>query len=1740
MIYDSFYVGVKEWLVQNAMESYAAALNSMGVADLSALSKLEASDMASLGLAKGKEKKRVLACISKLKEQLASPTVTLAAESLTPDVNKRSSDPQGPPRSKSRKHVAVSAPVDPMTTSMEAGESTESSVSEVAPKRATSPEDAPAARHGQSSRQATAYPSPSVTLAKSEASQSEAGHVGSQPSPGDAHDEKLMPSAPHLFHTDDGSRLDSTKEYGRSEEDTEIRSSNSVDRDHRHSIINEPEPESAAPASRSKKSKRSLHAASAATSAVDAAQATSGTTSTNPTTTTATAATGATTTTSSTTTNKEAPATNGSNALPTSSPSPAPSNGTTASGTASTATSGTVAPSQGSRTGSKTFTTHSGGEKDKQPTNSSPAPNDTPASAASTSTAPSGLPSSSSSSHLASPSGTSSRHLEGQLQVKKGGFFRRTKKWEPRWCTFEGRVFEAFKTKDDKVPVFHVDITKAIVVGSNDRNLKVLELTAHGKKSYWTSPNIDAWIKVMRSMSITSLNAKRRTADYTGFPEAEAAARAQLSSGIGLGIDSSGEVYQSLDVATEEEDRGADPEDLLDMNIPVSIQGPETTGARRGHRNKTRKPRKTVVADGKDSPNSDFQSSPSPPPAPTSGSHARGPASPLSSSADHILAKDSPRLDDSPTTSSGDSAENGHTHLGPSISSPATPVPNMAASAASNDGLAPPPQKASKKRSSEALPVTIAVVEDPKSSTSKGRRHHDRPNPPKKTSSVGNLSTAKLHDDIFTPATTQNHHATQRRGTGASSSRTVFAKKGRPYFSEYAPKDAVVRYATLLKARRRAATASPASTASTNSTAPPHSPRGSAGAKDAPTLIASLNSSANISTYSFMDEESEFEDPYYDDEILQDPATGSAESSASNGFASPAELREIQASSVPNLPIHMKRPQLAATFQVVVPRSSSDKSRWAVRFCTFNGHWLRAYSNANDAKANAKTSGLVSSFDILHCKVTPIYISRVMCLDIHDEDSGRREFWRGIEVSIWLPHLERYAGRGYDPILGGLLVRQCHRDESQWVARYCTFNGHQFQSYRYQGDSHPIWTSHTRHLSTRPVKQGGGVELMELVLDGGAQSLWWEPPTNLVSGVVKPLPSVKRFNLTVGSGAATTSGGDTPTLASVLRAAPLDVPENRRIESIARDDFAGREDDEDEVKTLKTRMTDWIHVIREAHEIAVGDSERYIPDEWEPDSDEEEVKGTKKSSKSSTGGAGTAEVAMKGVLEYKVAKKSWEPRFVEIVGRYLHVSKKKHDKKPELTLKLNKCRSALKRGSDAGKYTDTLELTNDERTYVFRGKSIVHWNDAMVSFGAGQNPSGAVMSLPLNLGTIDPIELSAAESRSESAITSGRWGALEGSETEQDLGRSEDPARREEPTPPTRRASSATFVVKEVQVPNIPLHVPVLGTIPADDSLEASEHGSTDVTNEGADSSTSKKSTHRDDGTGSYAATTTSVDIGEDTARGGGGGSGEGDGHVTALSQSGLSTALSASHLKDSPTAVTTDDSSSGQARPRRTASVSKTGNYKSPEAALESVKLNSVDPMAHPTSYYSDADDNQFAPTTENMPKPAWTGSIARYRQEADNWVGRYIILRPGVDILVYLSKPSSIDSVPPLSTIDVANLQSVVLSTIPRPSDASFPVIELTDGKGKKHVWYTSEASSLTALIEASRARTGPKKRASKRQIAPTSPGTSKRAHKPHTFSNMSGSSGALEVPGKHAPAAEAVKEKPAKTPKVTDAKP
>lgn len=2028
------YLGLKEWLVLNSMEGYTAALNSMGVADLAGLSLLEASDMASLGLTKGKERKRVLACLAKLREQLAP-----GADSSQSDTIQQTPEPQSPPRSRSKRYVANAPAVDPTTTSMEAGESTESEVVEKKGKR----EDSTPTRHA--ARPSSINPSAAVTLAKSEASVSEIGPSNASTLGGDELNEKVVPSAPHLFHTDETSRLDGTKEYGRSEEDTEIRSSNSVDRDHRHLIVNEPEPSDSAlggganggGGSRNKRSKRTLHATvSEGGFAIGGGAQTGAHSQSGP----------------------SAPGTAAaaSNAQNLSSSlanlGTIPYNTTAASST--NASTGTNV-----RSGSKSYSSLPTGPSEKPSSSSAPSGNNetnttsgAPSSTAMGSNGASGVaPAAASSSlHAVSPSiseSSPSKHLEGQLQVKKGGFFRLTKKWEPRWCTFEGRIFQAFKSKDDKVPVFHVDITKAIVVGSNERNLKVLELTAHGKRSYWTGPTIDAWIKVMRSMSVTSLNAKRRTADYTGFPDAKAASATagehgkanspqpqQLSSGIGLGIDSSGEVYQSLDVATEEEDRASEL-DELDLQVPVSISRNDrlSIGSRRAGsgRSKTRKPRKTVTVgvNSGNEPNTDDTNG-------AKGTNAENSAANASSSAistaapgatedqSNTTANASNNASASPSYSASVTPEPTNTKEGKDSAEPISAAASLNSAASSSALPSPSPvhlgsassasittagganssqnilsgstgalgtgsgtntaentpviSKTRSKRHSGAFGGstaeesskfssannasaaagtasstsnvgstsavnnsnaantgatggTNATNANSSSTTKSNRRHHERPAPPKKTSSVGNLKpSSKLHDDIFEPSSRHYHHATHRRGM-ASQSRTVsFSKAGRAVFNDAGCKDAVVRYATLLKARRRAITShalSPSAaanasasnpslsantgTANISSTAsstanPPHSPRGTSGGASSSTAsippssaLSSTASSHTLSTYSFMDEESEFEDPYYEDDNLQVPQASAAGASGTSVtsdpmhkgiIASPAEMREIQGAGG-NFPVHMKRPRLSASFQVVVPRSTSDKPRWAVRYCTFDGMWLRAYANANDAKlSSGNASSAVSSFDISHIKVTPIYISRVMCLDIHDEDMGRREFWRGVEVSVWLPHLERYAGRSYDPILGGLLVRQCHRDETQWVARYCTFNGHQFQSFRYQGDLHPIWTAHIRHLSPRSVKQSGsGDLLMELLLDGGAQSLWWEPAPALVAGVVKPLSSVKKFNFTVGS-AATTSGGDTPTLASVLRgtsAAPLEVPENRRTTShrgfgaVNRriDESAGREDDEDEVEALQQpRLGDWIHVVREAHEIAVGDSERYIADEWEPDSDDEDLTNastmsaaslTKRNSKIAPSGLMGAlaasdfvnSVSMKGVLNYKLGNKSWEPRFVEVIGRYVHISKKKHDKKPEIQMKLTKSsKCAIKKSNDA-KYPETLELHVEDALHVFKGKSIAQWHDtinnAISALATGSTSSHLIRELgstPLSLAAIDPNELSAAESRSESAITSGRWGAHEESETDQDLNRSEDATRRDaEEMLPRSNSTSTTLTTQKES-----LH----GTLGLAGSHHSSAHGShhhaghhshhghhnrdhqtsnnnishhniasgggggggggasaahLDSLETHLDSSESRSSQHhhgRDrhhhnsnggsgggDASASHAAEEASEnfspphattimmmmsppkDGAKDSSKrkdssiamlnlgmalGSRGGSGDNTGGAED-SHSALSSALSASHLtkdghlsssssssssrRSNPIADTRDDEtddSSYAPTPRketttgRKTSISRNGNRKTPEAAIESVKnSSSVDTMAQPASYYSDADDNQFAASTEGMPKPAWTGPIARYRKDAGDWSGRYVILRPGVDILVYLSKPTSIESVPPLATIDLANLASVTLSSVPNGNSSSaaassfehsltLPVVEITVSKGKKHIWFTPEASSLASLIDSSRAKpSSQKKRGSKKSVAPSSPaspGPAKRLHKPHNFSNMSGSSPALEIPGKNAPAQDS-KESP-----------
>lgn len=1581
--------------MQQSMEGYASGLAAMSVTDLTLLSKLEASDLVSLGITKGKEKRRVLACISKLKEQLPGQTTSQTSETAAADPSRKHSDLQEPPRTKSRKHVVLATPSEPSTSSIAAGESTESEANDMKPSRASLNETPSVSRHA--GRSAPLVASPSLPLAKSEESASEPDPLPVPSTPTDVRDDKAPLSAPHLFHTDDASTLDGNKEYGRSEEDTEIRSSNSVDREHRRHEIGEPEPSDPHATRSSKKSKRSLYA-TAASAASQPTNPNSDTKSDNSTQTPPVAA-----------SSSSAPVNSPANAALSSSPIITAPNG---------ASTGTGAP-----TGTNAAGTSNGLSSGSKATSSKGSNTEVATPAASTST-------------------SDSKALEGQLQVKKGGFFRLTKKWEPRWCTFEGRVFQAYKNKDDKVPVMHIDITKAIVTGSNDRNLKVLELIAQGKRSHWTGPNISTWIKAMRSMSIISLNAKRRTADYGDMrdfeppviPASGGDAASRIAGRNAVDFDSSGEVYQSLDVATEEEDRPFGDE----ITSASPSDHNHSSDGRRGARGK-RKPRKTVT-DEHGNPSTSFrvdsaipsssQAASSTPQGAVNPSEAVITTSPTPTSSKsksksatnfhvHAASTDSTSFATSlssatiaaATAKEGGNGESGAAngnsspgHSGapgaPSPTSSPTLNTESASQLSGEGGIGASTAQRSpsrSKRSSITLPPSSAAEEPPKPSNTplpsnsrqQGRAHHrhgeNRPLVPKKTSSVGNFKTSKLSDELFHPGSPY-YHGGGGGGSGAGGHHTkaAFSRQSRVLFDDAPCKEAIARYASQLKSKRH----SPR-----NGHATPVSPRS--------------GNSGPSSSYSLQDEESEFEDPYYDDDNLVVP--------------SEAVKDAVEGAGSANFPVHFKRPLLQAAFQVVAPRPTSDhKPHWLQRYCTFDGLVLREYANASDAKNGASLCG---SFDILHSKVTPIYISRVMCLEIYEEESGKREFWRGIEVSNWLPHLERFAGRGYDPILGGLLVRQCHHDESQWIARYCTFNGHQFQSFRNQGDLVPIWSSHIRHLSARSIKQGGGVELMELMLDGGAQSLWWSPPKPLISHLVRPLPALKHVNFTTGS-VATTSGGDTPTLASVLRAtAPLEVPENRSV----RDSVNGREDDEDEWRTLKERVSDWISIIREAHEICIGDSERYIADEWDLESDDEDptTNVTRKAAKGSFSGVSAHEMqSLKGVLSYKVAKKNWEPRYVELAGRYLHLYKKKHDKKAEHSIKVTKCKTALKRSNDA-KHPETLEITLDDHTHVFRGKSLLQWHEALLSVSGnihtstthGLATTHGINNGLLNLNAVDPNELSAAESRSESVLTSSRRGAREESEEgfQDDGSRSEDLRRDPEEQPRTasvplsllagRRDTTAKSTAGSTPGANsdtklggsdlasTAASVPPIAVLATGSNL----HSIPSVAQEGTQSSAETTRPK-------FAMTTTTFSLG-----------------------------LSNSLLNHSATDMTTDDSSSGPLPSPTPVPAKGSKFFRTPIAAIDSVKSIGFDElMHHPTSYYSDADDNQFAPTVENLPKPAWTGPIARYRTKHQNWVGRYIVVRPTIDILVYLSKPASIEAVPPLATIPLANVTSATLNSI------------------------------------------------------------------------------------------------------------
>ena len=1246
--------------------------------------------------------------------------------------------------------------------------------------------------------------------------------------------------------------------------------------------------------------------------------------------------------------------------------------------------------------------------------------------------------------------------------MKKGGFFRISKKWEPRWCTFGGRIFQAFKNKDDKVPLLQIDITKAIVTGSNERNLQVLELIAQGKRSYWTSPSIEAWIRAMHTVSINSLNSKRRT-DYGGAPELN---RPLPHPPPSADIDSSGEAYQSLDVATEEEDR-------VEQHVPSS----SGHGNRHAARAKVRKNRKRMSGEDSNAAPEETLSPLSPSSAPYAHpSHVTEAAS--------TLQRDTATNPEAKVSSSASSAvlPPGLPPTAPhSSSSTSTGVPGLSLANTSSligpNSPAPPKSPSRSKPPNTTVTTSFLVPVIPSDSIAKpshGRSHRriDRPQP-KKVSSVGNLKASALHDELFSTGVSHRHR------THYHLKGIIPPKKGRSVFDDTPCKEAIARYASIKKSRH-------------SSTHVPHRPPQSPRAAT-PTPS---NASATFSA-SHLELDSEFEDPYYDNDDLIIPPTTS----------------ELDIPEDPtDFPPHLKLPSIQASFQVVNSKTTSDhKSRWTTRYCTFDGIWLRSFANANDAKwssSSSSSSATCSTFDISHTKVTPIYISRIMCLDIHDEDSGRREFWRGSEIPHWLPHLERFAGRGYDPMLGGLMVRQCHRDESQWVARYCTFNGHQFQSFRHQSDTHPIWSCHIRHLSTRSTKQASGVELMELLLDGGTESIWWTPPANLISGIVRPLPVVKRFNFTVGS--AATSGGDTPTLASVLRGtAPLEVPEENRYRdtSSARDSVVGREDDEDEMRTLKTRISDWINVIREAHEISVGDSERYIADEWELDSDGEQD-GQMPPPKRSAFGATTSANAMKGVLNYRLGKKAWEPRFVELVGRSLYVFKKKHDKKPEFAIKVTKCKPSLKKDSN-GKHADTLEIIFDDFTHVFRGKSLSQWNEAIVSLGTIATSShtvGAGATDGINpvstIVTNDPTELSAAESHSESVITSNKWGAHEESETDLQDGvdsRSEDVRRdpEEQPKHPVQHHHLAFLPHrKDSDGKRIKRKSSRL------DEPGSPESQSAPLPRNASGAPTAASSANPTQLTGAIYSQAVELEAAPE--------------HVTnpvdnSVAASSILSLASNSLLNQSAADITTEESSSNSTGANKaTSSPRGPFKFRTPSAALDSVKSHASEALHQPLTDCSDADDNQFAPTVENMPKPAWTGPIARYRPEQKDWVGRYIILRPGTDILVYLAKPLSIESVPPLTTIDLTHITSVLLTSVD-----SYPSLELTDPHGKKHVWYASDVGALVELIESSCPTLKAKKRSSKKLLSPIAASPSKRSTP--KINNTSGSSPTLDIPSR-----------------------
>lgn len=178
--------------------------------------------------------------------------------------------------------------------------------------------------------------------------------------------------------------------------------------------------------------------------------------------------------------------------------------------------------------------------------------------------------------------------------------------------------------------------------------------------------------------------------------------------------------------------------------------------------------------------------------------------------------------------------------------------------------------------------------------------------------------------------------------------------------------------------------------------------------------------------------------------------------------------------------------QLEEIFYVVTIKSNSDeKPKWCRRFCVFDGSTIVKTFDQRDRK-NPNASP-ISIFDLSIGTVNSLFLSNSLCLELTGGD--KKEIWKGSNIHLWIPPLEKVAGKNLPSIMDGVLVRRKWRPGGQWVARYCSYNGYQFQIYRRKGDKLPLKTYPSRYCSARRVSPYDNI--FELLVEGEVKWVWW-------------------------------------------------------------------------------------------------------------------------------------------------------------------------------------------------------------------------------------------------------------------------------------------------------------------------------------------------------------------------------------------------------------------------------------------------------------------------------------------------------------------------------------------------------------------------------------------------------------------------------------------------------------------------